>query len=994
MKKNLFSTSSMTHTLYYCLLFLVVPLFANHCLDDDITYSIAPCPDGSCLLAVEQCPPTSCPADHSIVCSDGTCVKCLEDCTLHNCPSSTPYRCPDQSCAADFWDCPCPVDASFRCPNATKRWGNELTTMTIECRADIELCPHRETFCEPWRPIKCPDGACVREEEDCEGHEKECDEDHHLCNGFCVPVHDDFDPQLDCPLPNGCPVDRSILCETGQCVSDPQLCPLPYRCMDSRAPIKCLTGECVDNVIKCPEPFPQEHIDAYCHWELPWLCSNGKCVEKPEHCPAILPCPCGEDDRWDDGICRSIEEKNNTGRHNNCPDGWFRCSNGRCVIDPEDCNRSSSSCPDGYYRCSGGACVTDPDDCVSGGGGGGSGGGGHYNPGTRRLCNGCPYTKRFRCNDGQCAETEADCKNSNGCPYDNPHRCANGDCVADVSDCQHSTVSCPEGTLLCSNGECKSSCDSGACSKDLPYQCKSGDCVANVADCPLVLICPERDGGDVVVCDDYTFDLEHCSTLSPCPSGFVRCPGGSCASSFEECPLRCPPGTLYCNSACVTNPEHCFGGGSGGSGGGSGISNGRYSTNGRNGEGWVEFDEGSGWMNEYLPGEDDDVISLDDSDPFGPGWGGRWDGGTGSCRGEHAFTCADGSCGRSPSDCMKDYQCSSDQVLCSDGSCKSDITKCDAVPTCPFDLNKRCPDGNCVPMNKPCDDVDDECEDGEERCADGRCREVCPDVNGCGLEFPVFCPDGRCVLTQEDCVGRCRDEEEGIFQCIDGNCVNNHIECDKPAPFTLKSMCLDLIRGAFENVDVDILSLYDSEVGLGKFSAGSNALVGRNGVPAPLSLCTIDDSEVREAVGDVGIIATPVVKVEALEEVRSRQSADFELSLIAPSGLNGPASDYCLVKKDSSSSQNDTSSLRCHTSDVSYDGQFLTAKANEPGIYLFAKESDVDNAKCFGSTPYLCKSGECAKSIGDCPLVVESSAVGNTLSLGFVAFSVLIVLLL
>lgn len=148
------------------------------------------------------------------------------------------------------------------------------------------------------------------------------------------------------------------------------------------------------------------------------------------------------------------------------------------------------------------------------------------------------------------------------------------------------------------------------------------------------------------------------------------------------------------------------------------------------------------------------------------------------CSSDAPFKCFDGSCRRTPLECVSlaiavktnsasslpiasgvahdAVACDEGEELCWNGACAPSAqfaTFCPAIPSCPIEKPFRCPDGSCI------DRATDECEapgdcptqatypDGSEskritRCVDGTCRKACTQrAKGCGGLTPLMCPN-------------------------------------------------------------------------------------------------------------------------------------------------------------------------------------------------------------------------------------------------------------
>ena len=146
-----------------------------------------------------------------VKCSNGDCKIMSSLCEEDICPSNMPYRCPEGVCVPDL----------------------------IYCDNIENGCPYNE-------PYKCPDGTCVTSGVLCRSN-KAINNNTELCLDGS-----DKNQQYNevCPLPNGCPKEKSLKCADGTCVDrESSKCP-PFYCPRSK-PIKCLNGLCVAKSADC-----------------------------------------------------------------------------------------------------------------------------------------------------------------------------------------------------------------------------------------------------------------------------------------------------------------------------------------------------------------------------------------------------------------------------------------------------------------------------------------------------------------------------------------------------------------------------------------------------------------------------------------------------------------------------------------------------------------------------------------------------------------------
>jgi len=154
-----------------------------------------------------------------------------------------------------------------------------------------------------------------------------------------------------------------------------------------------------------------------------------------------------------------------------------------------------------------------------------------------------------------------------------------------------------------------------------------------------------------------------------------------------------------------------------------------------------------------------------------------------NCTGLTPYRCSDSTCAISA------IYCNGLGVICSDGSCKPNMTVCPILDGCPELTPQRCPDGSCAPYNSNCSqNTGTHCPDDLQLCIDGICRisslcQVLP-YNGC----PHFeCSDGTCTSNYTDCL--CPSDPTKV-RCHDLSCVPLGTLCAFPAPAFVHPMNL------------------------------------------------------------------------------------------------------------------------------------------------------------------------------------------------------------
>ena len=150
-------------------------------------------------------------------------------------------------------------------------------------------------------------------------------------------------------------------------------------------------------------------------------------------------------------------------------------------------------------------------------------------------------------------------------------------------------------------------------------------------------------------------------------------------------------------------------------------------------------------------------------------------------------------------------------AMCSNGMFQ-DSEYCSPIPPCPSHNSKRCPSGECVPLDTPCsntlfvtsqdymdvvplsayirpyysvsshNEVHPVCLFGQ-LCSDGLCRPSCKETTGCGLNR-IMCPDGLCMDVipgyneTELCLGHGNCDDDKV-RCYFGSCMDTLSDCSE-----------------------------------------------------------------------------------------------------------------------------------------------------------------------------------------------------------------------
>ena len=430
---------------------------ANTCPNGEIR-----CENGSCAAERNKCPEANgCPLITPYKCpNNGLCVKDLDECDTENeeaksngCPVERPVKCSKyNNCVTNREDCTefesnCPLGTTMcedgvcvydleQCSGNTKC--NETIGRGTLCGLDQDICAkslgdcYNSLNCKVDTPFRCPNGDCKRFPSklggingcdvgiSCPGYKP------YLCADGSCEKKSSF-----CKSYFACPEDKPYLCTDKTCASTKLECERNHQKCPSRSPILCPNGNCVSSIFDCQE--------SRCPSWNPYFCILGKCKSNPRECQKIKSeYVLDEEDHVEDiikklsSVCKSTE---------------FICIDGTCREDAKQCpiytGCVSSDTP---YKCLNGGCAADKDSCEN------------KNNKTQFEC----PENTVLCEDGIC---RSDCSlvEYNGCPNEYPLMCSNGRCVTKTIECV--------GESACDSTEKPFRCIDGTCAKSLA-ECK------------------------------------------------------------------------------------------------------------------------------------------------------------------------------------------------------------------------------------------------------------------------------------------------------------------------------------------------------------------------------------------------------------------------------------------------------------------------------------------------------------------------------------------
>lgn len=718
-----FSGECVTHR-QFCPTHTTCPLGNTRCYDgtckkdcktrdsiDIECFSGISCPRGSsgstCVNHIKDCPiSTTCPASMPIKCHDASCVFSLDDCPPMDTSSSLKVACPDGGFYSEFNLCSqmttCPPELPVKCWDQT-------------CREHPKDCPAVAKCVARSKPYLCPSGICAGSPEDCVTSSARCT--------LSSPVKCAFSVKAGSVSLAKCGASVQECAMTA--VVEPQ-CP-------NRAS-RCLDGSCRALPIDCPE--------LKCPVFLPFMCSNGQCVEDRRECandqtgcPVARPFKCF----W--GGCAETAQRCDdffslSSAGAKCEkDGHKRCADGSCATK---CDVGVNGCASGQILCHHKVCLS-PDQCVGQSISGGKEFGGNV----------CPFQKPYRCGNGMCAESFSKCPiYAMDFAKCNGIRCADGTCQKSgaqcpiVAPCKLGQRKCPDGACIDSARECPWFYP--ACPVDAEYMCATGLCV------PKLSLCPETAEGCPL-------------TMQKCPDGHCVPAGAACPKTNMTCGEKCWDGS--CKGAAACPESKC-----------------------RNAPTSVENDKcDSAVMNHNNCPVASPVRCADGTcakAPYYYGYVGT-DGAAcaihNACQASTPHMCADGSCVEAAQFCRPVICENPAEVYCF--VTQSCATSCPVAAVCPAERPVVCKNGLCVSSISNCFDPEapDRCSVREVQCFDGFCgRDYSECVARTKAVMPdckAICSDGTCV----DAIWKCPTVEkcprERPLKCPSAVCRKDLSEC-------------------------------------------------------------------------------------------------------------------------------------------------------------------------------------------------------------------------
>lgn len=167
------------------------------------------------------------------------------------------------------------------------------------------------------------------------------------------------------------------------------------------------------------------------------------------------------------------------------------------------------------------------------------------------------------------------------------------------------------------------------------------------------------------------------------------------------------------------------------------------------------------------------------------------------CLSEAPVLCPDGSCVVMSGDCSDNTECLSEQIQCPDGTCSFSLADCPTPITCPSSRPFLCPDNTCHSSQDDCVDLEKCPSDKPFRCPDTSCsatRYECPLSITCNSTAPIRCEDNQCypnsptVCTNID-TSQC---PLGRYRCWDNTCrISKDLCSERTCPLHLPFMCDD-----------------------------------------------------------------------------------------------------------------------------------------------------------------------------------------------------------
>ena len=389
------------------------------------------CPSsGLCVTDLDYCDTegegsesNGCPKERPVRCSKyNNCVANKEDCNdfESNCPSGT-IMCPDGECSDSYEKCSddnfcneekgkgvmcalepdicakslgdcynslnCKIDTPFRCPNGDcKRYPSKLGGIN-GCQIGIS-CPN-------YKPYLCADGSCQEKSSFCKSY-------------------------------SSCTEDKPYLCNDKTCASSKQECEENHEKCPARSPMLCSNGNCGAGIYDCDE--------SKCPSWNPYYCILGVCKSTPRDCQLIEIGFIFDENREVIDVIKNISTV--------CKSSEFICIDGSCRENPEQCPMYTGCVTsEAPYKCLNGGCASGPDKCEKE---------------NNITFFDCPEDTEL-CEDGVC-RNNCSLVEYSGCPYDHPLMCPNGRCVTKTIECVgESACDSTEKPFRCIDGTCASS---------------------------------------------------------------------------------------------------------------------------------------------------------------------------------------------------------------------------------------------------------------------------------------------------------------------------------------------------------------------------------------------------------------------------------------------------------------------------------------------------------------------------------------------------------
>ena len=616
----------------------------------------------------------------------------------------------------------------------------------------------------------------------CFSEDSECVEDTTKCgclsgidkwNGYCyssennpIELVKNNQNKITCinKIKSKDPSSKIYLCDDGTCRFSQDECKTTFEC-----PLgyRSCGNKCILLSESCSIQNTCSSDDVLC-WDL-------SCAKNYDLCPTRITCP-KDKVLCPDGSCQlsghCIQPFTRF-----CPNGQYQCPDFSCVENKDDCKKNpvcdvglslcenglcKESCqetqePENKFRCPNGKYVDNSKLCpsdifiptgyikCSNGGIALNNEDCQYVQGGTSIT--CPNTKPILCPDFSCVSKSSEC-NINyipKCPAHKPYQCWNNECRRSFDECP-TQVTCPsESPVLCQNGFCVKSADE--CTEKLEdkcsmYRCFDGRCVSSMELCPTHVYC----GKEQIKCWNGACvnDIKECQStnLDSCSSLFpFRCPDGSCRSSYQDCSSI---------TICPPNlPIKCF------------DNSCRASIK------ECPLYQSCGENKISCP---DGTCSLSFEECN-----------TGiTCLSGSPYLCSDNSCKVQLSDCPLPPKCSKNEVLCPNGACVSSRQNCKVFDPCESIYPIRCESNTCTDKLDKCSSRTKRCPEGYVLCGNGECRTsayLCEDFE-CPKNKPFMCKEGVCVHDSSFC----DNEKNGCpynkqIKCDDGTCVKDKSEC-------------------------------------------------------------------------------------------------------------------------------------------------------------------------------------------------------------------------